>query len=193
MQPNTDTLRVAGVDEAGRGPLAGPVVAAAVILGEDHVSLSGLTDSKKLSEAQRRRLEPLIKASASAWSIGEASAEEIDQINILQATLLAMRRAVAGLAISPTEVLVDGNQDPGLAVPTTTIVKGDLSEPCISAASVLAKQARDRMMVALHQQHPEYGFAQHKGYPTAQHRQALQNFGAIAAHRRSFGPVRQCL
>lgn len=183
---------IAGVDEAGRGPLAGPVVAAAVIL-PSHYSLDGLTDSKKISEKKRVVLEQHIKQQAVAWCVAEASVSEIDTINILQASLLAMSRAVEGLTILPEKVLVDGNRAPKLKQAFECIVKGDLTQPCISAASILAKQARDRMMLTLDQRHPQYGFAQHKGYPTRQHRQALIDFGACEAHRRSFRPVQQVL
>lgn len=186
-----DTL-IAGVDEAGRGPLAGPVVAAAVILPATY-ALPGLTDSKKLSAARRAHLEPLIKDCAIAWAVAQASASEIDEINILQASLLAMRRAVEALATVPLQALVDGNRAPALAMPVQCIVKGDLSEACISAASILAKQARDRMMLELDGLYPEYGFARHKGYPTTLHRQALLDHGPCPAHRRSFRPVKACL
>jgi len=183
---------VAGVDEAGRGPLAGPVVAAAVVL-PIKFELPGLTDSKRLSAPRRQTLEAQIKDNALAWSVAEASIEEIDELNILHATMLAMRRAVAGLKVAPQKVLVDGNRCPDIPQAVECIVKGDLSEPCISAASILAKQARDRMMMALDLLYPQYGFAQHKAYPTARHRQALIEFGACPAHRRSFKPVREVL
>lgn len=183
---------IAGVDEAGRGPLAGPVVAAAVILPE-HYILEGLTDSKKLSEKKRIALDLEIKQQALAWSIAEASVSEIDSINILQASLLAMQRAVQMLSINPGRVLVDGIHAPKLAQAVECIIKGDLIEPCISAASILAKQARDQMMRELDKEFPQYGFAQHKAYPTVKHRQALQQYGACQAHRRSFRPVRQVL
>jgi len=183
---------VAGVDEAGRGPLAGPVVAAAVVLPENF-ELCGLTDSKKLSEVKRQGLEIEIKAVALAWSVAEASIEEIDELNILHATMLAMRRAVAGLKVAPQKVLVDGNRCPDIPQQVECIVKGDLIEPCISAASILAKQARDRMMMALDMLYPQYGFARHKAYPTAAHRQALVTYGACPAHRRSFKPVKRVL
>lgn len=182
-------MLIAGVDEAGRGPLAGSVVAAAVILPEDY-TIEGLTDSKKLSERQRIDLEKQIKQYALAWAIAEASCTEIDQINILQASLLAMQRAVKLLTLIPQQVLVDGNQIPTLAIPARSIIKGDLTEPCISAASILAKQYRDRQMVELDKRYPLYGFAKHKAYPTAQHRQALLEFGVCPEHRLSFKPVR---
>ena len=181
---------VAGVDEAGRGPLAGSVVAAAVILDHPH-SIIGLTDSKKLTAEKRGTLEKQIKQSAIAWAIGEASCTEIDKINILQASLLAMKRAILQLSPMPGQVLIDGNRVPdipGLAM--RAIVKGDLYEPCISAASILAKQFRDRQMVKLHQQYPQYQFAQHKGYPTRLHRSLLKQYGASPVHRVSFKPVR---
>ncbi len=183
---------VAGVDEAGRGPLAGSVVAAAVILPNEF-ELPGLTDSKKLTESRREVLESQIKSVALSWSVAEASCEEIDQINILQATLLAMRRAVDGLSVVPQRVLVDGNRAPQLTQPVECIVKGDLTEACISAASILAKQNRDRQMYELDQRYPQYGFARHKGYPTRAHRDALIEFGACPQHRRSFRPVSEVL
>ena len=186
------TIYIAGVDEAGRGPLAGAVVAAAVILPKDY-HLPGLTDSKKLSQSKRQQLEQMIKDQALAWAVAEASAEEIDQINILQASMLAMRRSVMALSLEPCKVLVDGNRAPQLVQPVECIVKGDLTEPCISAASILAKEARDHMMRDLDKQYPEYGFARHKAYPTAQHREALIRHGACPQHRRSFKPVRLVL
>jgi ribonuclease HII len=184
---------VAGVDEAGRGPLAGSVVAAAVIL-DDNRPVAGLTDSKKLSASQRQVLESEIKQNAMAWAIAEASHEEVDQINILQASLLAMRRAVLALGTRPGLVLVDGNRLPDLdAYRMRAIVKGDLTEPCISAASILAKQYRDRQMLELDRIYPEYQFAQHKGYPTELHRELLKQHGVSPVHRRSFRPVRELL
>lgn len=183
---------VAGVDEAGRGPLAGAVVAAAVILHPDR-PIVGLADSKQLSAAMREQLFDAILARAAAFSIAEASVEEIDRLNILHATMLAMRRAVQGLPVVPTEVLVDGNRCPDVPYPVRAIVKGDMVEPCISAASILAKVTRDRQLVALHAEYPEYGFAGHKGYPTKTHLEALSRFGATPAHRRTFGPVRRVL
>ncbi len=185
-------MLIAGVDEAGRGPLAGPVVAAAVIL-PDRYNILGLTDSKKLSEIKRGVLEVQIKASAIAWAVAEASIEEIDTLNILHASMLAMRRAVMSLEPVPEKVKVDGNRAPDLSQAVECIVKGDLSEPCISAASILAKQARDRMMIALDKRYPQYGFARHKAYPTEAHRRALLEYGACPAHRRSFRPVREVL
>jgi ribonuclease HII len=184
---------VAGVDEAGRGPLAGSVVAAAVIL-DDNRPIAGLTDSKKLSASQRQVLESEIKQNAMAWAIAEASHEEVDQINILQASLLAMRRAVLALGTRPGLVLVDGNRLPELdGYQMRAIVKGDLTEPCISAASILAKQYRDRQMLELDRIYPEYQFARHKGYPTRLHRELLKQHGVSPVHRRSFRPVRELL
>ncbi|MEG1969625.1 MAG: ribonuclease HII [Burkholderiaceae bacterium] len=182
----------AGVDEAGRGPLAGPVVAAAVILDPAR-PINGLADSKKLSARKRERLAEEIRAKALAWCVAEASVEEIDQLNILQATLLAMQRAVAGLATVPERVLVDGNQLPRLPVAARAIIGGDAIEPAISAASILAKTVRDSMMVAADTEFPGYGFAQHAGYGTAQHMAALQALGASPIHRRSFAPVKRVL
>ena len=187
----TDGL-IAGVDEAGRGPLAGPVVAAAVILDELH-PIDGLADSKVLTEKRREQLFDEIRAKALAFCIAEASAAEIDQINILQATMLAMRRAVEGLRLKPAKVLVDGNRLPVLKIPAEAIVKGDAKVKAISAASILAKVTRDRFCQQMHERWPQYGFAIHKGYPTAAHQQALRQFGACAEHRRSFGPVRLVL
>ena len=181
-----------GVDEAGRGPLVGAVYAAAVVLGPDH-GIVGLADSKKLSEARREQLAALIRKQALAWSIASASAAEIDQLNILNATMLAMRRAVEGLAILPDEVLVDGNRVPALNVPARAIVRGDATVAEISAASILAKTARDESMRQWHQLHPRYGFDRHKGYPTEAHLQALEQWGVLSEHRRSFGPVKQAL
>ncbi len=183
---------VAGVDEAGRGPLAGPVVAAAVIL-DDLKPIKGLADSKQLTALRRERLYDEIRAKALCCSIAQASVEEIDQLNILQATMLAMRRAVLGLRLKPTKVLVDGNRLPALDVLAEAIVSGDALVPCISAASILAKVTRDRMLCELHLQHPEYGFDRHKGYGTAEHLRALQEHGALPMHRRSFAPVARAL
>jgi len=182
-----------GVDEAGRGPWAGPVTAAAVIL-DPACPIAGLTDSKKLSEAARDRLAPLIRDRALAWAIAEASPEEIDRLNIREATFLAMSRAIAGLARAPAHILIDGNALPkDLPAPATAIIKGDLTEPAISAASILAKTHRDAQMKAYCAQHPGYGFSQHKGYGTAAHAEALARFGPCALHRRSFAPVRVLL
>lgn len=183
---------LAGVDEAGRGPLAGPVVAAAVIL-DDLKPIAGLGDSKALSPRRRETLFDEIRARALCCTIAEASVEEIDRLNILQATLLAMKRAVEGLRLLPAKVLVDGNRIPALTVPVEAIVKGDASVAAISAASILAKVHRDRLCLDLHRQHPEYGFAEHKGYPTPDHLAALRQWGPCPHHRRSFAPVRQAL
>lgn len=179
---------IVGIDEAGRGPLAGPVIAAAVILDPAN-PISGLADSKKLTEKQREKLFDIIKEKALAWAIGRADAMEIDEINILQATFMAMRRAVADLQITPTLALVDGNQDPKLGIITKTIIGGDQSEPAISAASILAKVTRDCEMVLLDSQFPHYGFAKHKGYPTKHHMLALEQWGPCEFHRRSYAPV----
>ena len=183
---------VAGVDEAGRGPLAGPVVAAAVIL-DDRQPIAGLADSKVLSLRKRERLFDEIRAKALACCIAEASVEEIDCLNILQASLLAMRRAVEGLRLVPRRVLVDGNQLPVLNMPAAAIVSGDAKVPAISAASILAKVYRDRLCLALDRDYPDYGFAAHKGYPTAAHLAALRQHGACPVHRRSYAPVRAVL
>ena len=180
---------VAGVDEAGRGPLAGPVVAAAVIL-DDLKPIRGLADSKALTARRRAALFDEIRAKALACCIAEASVDEIDRLNILQATLLAMQRAVAGLRLVPHHVLVDGNRLPVLKMPATAIVQGDSKVPAISAASILAKVHRDRLCEALHADYPAYNFAGHKGYPTAEHLAALRQHGACPAHRRSYAPVR---
>lgn len=183
-------MLICGVDEAGRGPLIGSVFAAAVILDPAR-PITGLADSKKLSEARREALAPLIREQALAWCIASASAQEIDQLNIFQATMLAMSRAVAGLQVLPDKALIDGNKVPKqLLVPAEAIVKGDAKVQEISAASILAKTARDAEMIALDAIHPQYGFARHKGYPTAEHLKALAEHGALAEHRRSFGPVR---
>lgn len=183
---------IAGVDEAGRGPLAGPVVAAAVILDERH-PIQGLADSKKLTALRRERLFDEIRAKALCCSIAEASVEEIDRLNILQATLLAMRRAVAGLRLKPNKVLVDGNRLPTLEVLAEAVVGGDALVPAISAASILAKVHRDRWCLSLDQQYPQYGFAQHKGYGTAAHLAALRAHGPCVQHRTSFRPVAELL
>lgn len=183
---------VAGVDEAGRGPLAGPVVAAAVIL-DDLNPVAGLADSKKLSACKRERLYDEIRAKALCCCVAEASVAEIDTLNILQATLLAMRRAVAGLRLKPVKVLVDGNRLPALDILAEAVVGGDATIQAISAASILAKVHRDRLCLQLDGLYPQYGFAIHKGYGTARHLQALQNFGACEVHRRSFAPVAMAL
>jgi ribonuclease HII len=183
---------LAGVDEVGRGPLAGPVVAAAVIL-DDLRPIKGLRDSKALGPATRERLDAEIRAKALCVSLAEASVEEIDRLNILQATLLAMQRAVDGLRLLPARVLVDGNRLPRLGVPAEAVVKGDARVAAIAAASIVAKVHRDTLLRTLHTQHPAYGFAGHKGYPTPEHLAALRAHGACAAHRRSFAPVREAL
>ena len=183
---------LAGVDEAGRGPLAGPVVAAAVIL-DDLQPIDGLNDSKVLSPRRREQLFDQIRARALCCSIAQASVEEIDRLNILQATLLAMQRAVDGLRLRPHKVLVDGNRLPVLKVPAEAIVRGDSKVKAISAASILAKVHRDRLCLELHALHPQYGFDGHKGYPTPAHLAALREHGACAQHRRSFAPVRELL
>lgn len=183
---------VCGVDEAGRGPLAGPVFAAAVILDPARPIL-GLRDSKKLSEAQRDALAIEIKANALSWSIAQCSEQEIDTLNILQATMLAMRRAVEALGTQPTLALIDGNRCPVMPVRSEAIVKGDDKVPAISAASILAKTARDAALLVLHQQYPQYAFDQHKGYPTALHLERLRAHGVSPVHRRSYAPVRALL
>ena len=183
---------VAGVDEAGRGPLAGPVVAAAVIL-DDLKRIKGLNDSKQLTHRTRERLYDEIRAKALCCSIAEASVEEIDTLNILQATMLAMRRAVEGLRLKPAKVLVDGNQLPVLRIHAEAIVGGDAKVKAISAASILAKVHRDRLCVQMHEVHPRYGFDAHKGYGTPEHLAALREHGACPWHRRSFAPVREVL
>jgi ribonuclease HII len=183
---------IAGVDEAGRGPLAGPVVAAAVILDELQ-PIQGLADSKKLSAKRREKLFDEIRAKALCFSIAEASVQEIDHLNILQATMLAMQRAVDGLRLKPHKVLVDGNRLPRLAILAEAIVQGDAKVRAISAASILAKVHRDRLCEGMHQAYPAYGFDQHKGYGTQAHLQALTTHGASPLHRRSFAPVTKVL
>lgn len=183
---------VAGVDEVGRGPLAGPVVTAAVILDE-HNPIAGLTDSKKLTEQQRETLAAEIKQKAVAWSLGRAEVSEIDELNILQATLLAMQRAIAALSPLPEYVLVDGNRCPVFHCPAEAIIKGDLYVPMISAASIIAKVARDQEMQELDKQFPGYGLLRHKGYPTKAHIAALEKLGVTSIHRRSYGPVKRLL
>jgi ribonuclease HII len=193
VDPSWTTPGLAGVDEAGRGPLAGPVAVAAVILDPAR-RIAGLGDSKALSEAAREALFPHIQSTALAFAIVLVHADEIDRLNILQATLEGMRRAVAGLGTPPTHVLVDGNRvPPGLPVPAEAVVKGDARVAAISAASILAKVARDRWMLALDAEHPGYGFAAHKGYPTPDHLEALRRLGPCPAHRRSFAPVRAAM
>ncbi|OHX10882.1 ribonuclease HII [Chromobacterium sphagni] len=184
---------IAGVDEAGRGPLAGAVFAAAVILDPAR-PIVGLADSKVLSAAKRDELAAWIKRDALAWCIASASVEEIDRLNILQATMLAMTRAVAGLSLAPDQALIDGNRVPkSLPVPGEAIVKGDAKVAEISAASILAKTARDAELVALDALHPQYGFARHKGYPTAEHLAAIERHGVLLEHRKTFGPVKSWL
>jgi ribonuclease HII len=183
---------ICGVDEAGRGPLAGQVLAAAVILDPAR-PIAGLADSKTLSAGRREALAAEIRSRALAWAVASASVEEIDSLNILQASLLAMRRAVEALAVLPTEVLVDGLHCPRVAMPVRAVVRGDATLAGIAAASILAKVARDAEMQALHRIHPLYGFDRHKGYPTATHLTALRAHGACIAHRRTFGPVRALL
>ena len=181
---------IAGVDEVGRGPLAGPVIAAAVIL-DDRRPIDGLADSKVLSAARREELSPIIKERAICWALGRAEVEEIDRLNILQASLLAMKRAVEALSLPPELVLVDGNQAPELGYPVQTVVRGDASVPAISAASILAKVARDTEMYEMDCLFPGYGFSKHKGYPTVEHLDALAKKGVSPIHRRSFAPVRR--
>jgi ribonuclease HII len=183
---------IAGVDEAGRGPLAGPVVAAAVMLDSKY-PIEGLADSKKLSENQRNRLAVLIKQHALSYSIAQASVTEIDELNILQATLLAMQRAVNGLSLQPDQVLVDGNRLPKLTIPARAIIKGDSAIKAISAASILAKVTRDAIMVEYHKQYPDFSFHIHKGYGTKQHIAEIEKFGCLDIHRRSFNPVKTLL
>ncbi len=186
------TKLIAGVDEVGRGPLVGAVVAAAVILDPAN-PIDGLADSKKLSEKKRQVLALKIKEKALSWALGRAEAQEIDEINILQASLLAMKRAVEALSIRPDHLQIDGNRCPEMDYSMEAIVKGDTKIAAISAASIIAKVARDAEMIALDKRYPEYGFAAHKGYPTKKHREALQIYGALAEHRRSFKPVQKML
>lgn len=189
--PNYDLI--AGVDEVGRGPLVGNVVTAAVILDPLN-PIEGLRDSKKLSEKKRNALVPLIKERAIAWSLGFATPQEIDELNILNATMLAMFRAIEGLKVVPEFVFVDGNRlPPQLTLPAQAIVKGDALVPAISAASILAKVVRDDEMYQLHERYPDYGFDQHKGYPTKLHLEKLQQFGVLSEHRKSFSPVKKAL
>ena len=192
LSKKANQLLVAGVDEVGRGPLAGPVVTAAVILDPEH-PIEGLMDSKKLSEKRREELAILIKQYSLAWSIGRAEVEEIDEINILQATMLAMQRAVSGLTPAPEHALIDGNRCPQLICTAEAIIKGDGLVPAISAASIIAKVSRDNEMVELDALYPGYGLAGHKGYPTKAHRDALIELGVTPIHRRSFGPVKRAL
>lgn len=183
---------IAGTDEAGRGPLAGPVVAAAVILDPSQ-PIEGLADSKALTEKMRNKLYQEIMEKALAWHIAEATVAEIDEINILQASMLAMQRSVEGLSRKPTLVLVDGNRTPNLSVKAKAIIQGDKIEPAISAASILAKVHRDQIMVKYAEQYPDYGFAQHKGYPTKLHLEKIQQHGVLDIHRTTFGPVKKVL
>ena len=192
LYPRPDVTLICGVDEVGRGPLVGAVVTAAVILDPSR-PIAGLTDSKKLSEKRRVELAEQIKQQALCWALGRAEPHEIDQLNILHATMLAMRRAVAALSIRPEWVLVDGNRTTDFGIPASAVVKGDLLVPEISAASILAKVARDDEMQALHQAHPQFGFDSHKGYPTAAHLAAIAEHGVLPQHRRSFKPVRLVL
>lgn len=190
--PNTTGELIAGVDEVGRGPLAGPVMAAAVIL-DPHRSIAGLADSKKLTPVRREQLDVLIRARALSWALGLATVDEIDRLNILQASLLAMQRAVAGLNCTPQCVMVDGNHCPALDMTTVAVIGGDSTIAAISAASIIAKVARDRYMLELDVVYPGYGFARHKGYGTPEHLAALQSLGVTPIHRRSFSPVRDNL
>lgn len=183
---------IAGVDEAGRGPLAGPVVAAAVIL-DPMRPIDGLRDSKKLTEASRERLAAEIKERALDWSVTHATVEEIDELNILQATMLAMKRAISGLTVRPSLVLVDGNRVPRIDLPVNAIIQGDDKIAAISAASIIAKTTRDHWLVELDERYPEYGFAKHKGYGTKEHLEALAKYGPLPVHRKSFGPVKQAI
>lgn len=183
---------VAGVDEVGRGPLVGDVVTAAVILDPNN-PIEGLNDSKKLTEKKRMALLPEIKEKALAWAVGRCSPEEIDQLNILQATMVAMQRAVAGLQVQPDLVLIDGNRCPELPMDAQAVVKGDLRVAEISAASIIAKVVRDQEMEELDKLHPQFGFAKHKGYPTKAHFEAIEQHGVISEHRKSFKPVKKAL
>lgn len=188
-----ETRLICGVDEAGRGPLAGPVFAAAVVFHPGKRAPNGIADSKLLSARRRERLAGVIKARALVWAVAWASVEEIDALNILQASLLAMRRAVESLGVSPDEVLLDGSHCPQLAFPARAVVDGDATVKVISAASILAKTARDAEMRRLHERFPQYGFDVHKGYPTPEHLRALRRYGVCEAYRRSFAPVRELL
>ena len=188
---NEDIKVICGVDEVGRGPLAGPVVASAVMLGSAQVS--GLADSKKLSAARRKELDLIIREECIAFTVAEASVEEIEKLNILGATMLAMQRAVSQIVIVPDEVLVDGNRAPDLPYPTRAVVSGDDLIPEIQAASILAKVARDKIMDELHEFFPDYGFDQHKGYPTERHLDALRRLGPTEHHRRQFAPVMEAI
>jgi len=186
-------MLIAGVDEAGRGPLAGPVVVAAVILNPQLTPPAGLDDSKRLSAERREHLYPIICETAISWFVVEVPVEDIDRLNILQATLWGMRQAVENLSVRPQRTLIDGNRAPQLEGDVRTVIHGDRLEPAISAASILAKVARDRRMLELHRSFPGYGFDRHKGYPTPHHLERLNHLGPCAAHRRSFGPVRDVM
>ncbi|MDD2801758.1 MAG: ribonuclease HII [Methylococcales bacterium] len=192
MSSHQSAILIAGVDEAGRGPLAGPVFAAAVILDPDR-PIFGLADSKILSESKRNSLYLNIKESALSWAIAQASVEEIDRLNILQATLIAMQRAVESLHVTPDEVLVDGNRLPKLSIPAQAIVKGDSKIQAISAASILAKVERDKLMVEYQEQYPDFSFGVHKGYGTKQHIAEIQTFGFLEVHRKTFNPVKSLI
>jgi ribonuclease HII len=183
-------MRICGVDEAGRGPIAGPVYAAAVIL-DPAQPIDGLKDSKLLTAGRREVLAGIIRSKAAAWSVAFATVEEIDRLNILQATLLAMQRAVSGLRVVPDEAWIDGNRAPRLGVPVRTVVGGDRIHPCISAASILAKTGRDAEMLRLHDRYPQYGLDRHKGYPTAAHLASIREHGVCEIYRHSFAPVRR--
>jgi ribonuclease HII len=189
---NIESVMLAGVDEVGRGPLAGPVIAAAVILNPEN-PIQGLMDSKKISEKKRNILAIEIREKALAWAIGRAEHDEIDSINILQASLLAMKRAIESLSIKPELVLVDGLNCPEIIYKVEAVIKGDSKIPAISAASIIAKVARDKEMTALDSQYPGYGFSRHKGYPTKMHVAALKELGVSSIHRKSFAPVKQLL
>ena len=185
-------MRIAGVDEVGRGSLAGPVMAAAVILHPDR-PVAGLRDSKKLSRMRREQIDPLIRERAMAYAIGRAEVDEITDINILHASMLAMKRAIEQLSITPEHVLIDGNRAPLIALPVTTIIKGDDKEDSIAAASIIAKVQRDREMNDIHRTHPQYGFNEHKGYPTRRHIQAIKEHGITRHHRPTYRPVREAM
>ena len=185
-------MRIAGVDEVGRGSLAGPVMAAAVILHPDR-PVAGLRDSKKLSRIRREQIDPLIRERAMAYAIGRAEVDEITDINILHASMLAMKRAIEQLSITPEHVLIDGNRAPPIALPVTTIIKGDDKEDSIAAASIIAKVQRDREMNDIHRTHPQYGFNEHKGYPTKRHIQAIKEHGITRHHRPTYRPVREAM
>lgn len=185
-------MRIAGVDEVGRGSLAGPVMAAAVILHPDR-PVAGLRDSKKLSRMRREQIDPLIRERAMAYAFGRAEIDEISDINILHASLLAMKRAIEQLSVTPEHVLIDGNRAPPIALPVTTIIKGDDKEDSIAAASIIAKVQRDREMNDIHRAHPQYGFNEHKGYPTKRHIQAIKEHGITRHHRPTYRPVREAM